>query len=402
MIESIRMIEERLIEGVQVKHYRYLYDRFSLDSRLLGLLGPRGVGKTTMMLQYLKKHPDIKSKAMNFSADHIYFNQTTLYEFIENLYLTDGTKFFFIDEIHKYANWNQELKNLYDGFPSIKIVFSGSSSLDLVKGSHDLSRRGIILRLSGMSFREYLNFSENLSIEPVAYNALLKGESTLAQKLIRIDRIKGLFQDYLQHGFYPFSIAEPEYFSERLLHVIEKTVFEDIANFYKLKTENLPIFKKILSFLASIPPGSINTHNIAKNLSVNDRTITKYLQILQETGVIQMIYHFEGGNVSLRKPEKIFLNNTNIQYALQANFGQNIDIGTIRELMFIQMVTGANKKIYFNKNGEYQILDTVFEIGGPNKTHKQIKSIKNAFLVKDTLVTTAKNEIPLIYFGFLY
>lgn len=402
MIESIRMIEDRLIESVQIKHYRYLYDRLSLDSRLLGLVGPRGVGKTTMMLQYLKNHPDIRSKAIYFSADHIYFSQTTLYEFVENLYLTAGTQFFFIDEIHKYVNWNQELKNIYDGFPSIKIVFSGSSSLDLVRGSYDLSRRGVLLRLPGMSFREYLNFSENLSIEPVTYNALLTGDHVLARDLIRIDRVKGLFQDYLQRGFYPFSLEDPEHFAERLLHVVEKTIFEDIANFYKLKTENLPIFKKILLFLASIPPGNVNAHNIAKNLSVNDRTISGYLQILQETGLVQMIYPFEGGNISLRKPEKIFLNNTNLQYALQTDFGKNIDVGTIRELMFIQMIMGSSKKIYFNKTGDYQIDDTVFEIGGPNKTRKQIKSVKNAFLVKDILVATVKNEIPLVYFGFLY
>lgn len=184
--------------------------------------------------------------------------------------------------------------------------------------------------------------------------------------------------------------------------MVEKTIFEDIANFYKLKTENLPIFKKILAFLASIPPGNVNVHNIAKNLSVNDRTISGYLQILQETGLVQMIYSFEGGDVSLRKPEKIFLNNTNLHYTLQADFGRSMDVGTIRELMFIQMVMGSTKKIYFNKTGDYQIDDTIFEIGGPNKTRKQIKSIKNAFLVKDSLVATGKNEIPLIYFGFLY
>ncbi|MDF1655926.1 MAG: ATP-binding protein [Coxiellaceae bacterium] len=402
MIESIRMIENRLVSNVQTKHYRYLYDQLSLDARLTGLIGARGVGKTTMMLQYLKNHPDIKSKAIYFSADHIYFSQSTLYEFIENLYLTDGTEFFFIDEIHKYTNWNQEIKNLYDGFPSIKIVFSGSSSLDLIKGSHDLSRRAILLRLPGMSFREYINFSENLSIEPITYNNLLTGKHTLNQELISVNRIKGLFKSYLQHGYYPFSIEDPKHFEERLLRVIEKTIFEDIANFYNLKTENLPTLKKIISFLASIPPGKINTHNIAKNLSMNDRTITGYLQMLQETGLIQMIYAGEGGNLSLRKPEKIFLNNTNLQYALQHEFGKKMESGTIRELMFIQMVIGSNKKVYYSKTGDYQVDNTTFEIGGPNKTRKQIKAIKNAFLVKDTMIATTKNEIPLMYFGFLY
>ncbi|MDF1759520.1 MAG: AAA family ATPase [Coxiellaceae bacterium] len=402
MIESIRMIEDRLIAGVQTKHYRYLYDQLSLDARLTGLVGPRGVGKTTMMLQYLKNHSDIRSQAIYFSADHIHFSQTTLYEFIENLYLTNGTHFFFIDEIHKYANWNQEIKNLYDGFPSIKIIFSGSSSLDLVKGSYDLSRRAILLQLPGMSLREYINFSKNLSIQRVPYKHLLTGEHTLSQELSSINRIKGLFQDYLLRGFYPFSIDEPKHFEEKLLRVIEKTIFEDIANFYNLKTGNLPILKKILLFLASIPPGKVSTHNIAKNLSVNDRTITGYLKILQETGLIQMIYTNEGGNASLRKPEKIFLNNTNLQYALQNEISKKIESGTIRELMFLQMIISSNKTPYYSKTGDYQIDNTTFEIGGPNKTRKQIKSVENAFLVKDTTVPTSKNEIPLMYFGFLY
>jgi len=402
MIESIRLIEDRLISSVQTKHYRYLYNQFSLEQRLTGLLGARGVGKTTLMLQYLKNHPDIRAKAIYFSADHIYFSQTTLYEFIENLYLTHGTQYFFIDEIHKYANWNQEIKNLYDGFPSISIVFSGSSSLDLVRGSYDLSRRAILMRLPGMSFREYINFSQNLSIQPVSYDDLLRSAHALHEGLTDVKRIKGLFQDYLHHGYYPFSIEDPVHFEERLLRVIEKTIFEDIANFYNLKTENLPILKKILTFLASIPPGKVSTHNIAKNLSVNDRTITGYLKMLQETDLIQIIYSSESGNVSLRKPEKIFLNNTNLQCALQNEFGRAEETGTLRELLFIQMMRGVNKKPNYSKIGDYQVGDIVFEIGGPNKTRKQIKSSINAFLVKDTLISTAKNEIPLMYFGFLY
>ncbi|OGO92768.1 MAG: ATPase [Coxiella sp. RIFCSPHIGHO2_12_FULL_42_15] len=402
MLASIRLIEARLIEDIQTRHYRYLYPAFSVDARLNGLIGQRGVGKTTLMLQYLKNHPEIRAKAIYFSADHIYFSKLTLYEFVENLYLTAGTTLFFIDEIHKYANWNQELKNLYDGFPSIKIVFSGSSSLELIKGTYDLSRRALLSYLRGMSFREYLNFTTDLSIHPVKYEELLTEKHTLQKQLAGVERLKGLFQDYLKRGFYPFSIEGPEHFEERLLRVIEKTIFEDIANFYHLKTENLPLFKKILSFLASIPPGNVTIHNIAKNISVNDRTIAGYLQILQETGLIQMIYPYDGGNAILRKPEKIFLNNTNLCYALQTGFGKDIEVGTIRELMFIQTIIATNKKIYFSKTGDYRINDAIFEIGGPNKTRKKIQSEKNSYLIKDNLISTSKGEIPLIYFGFLY
>lgn len=402
MLTSLRLIQDRLLEDVQTEHYRFLYSTFNINSRLVGLIGARGVGKTTLLLQYLKNHPDILPKAFYFSADHIYFSQTTLYEFVEELYLTAGTRLFFIDEIHKYGNWCQELKNLYDGFPAIKIVFSGSSSLDLVKGSYDLSRRATLLRLPGMSFREYLNFHENMQIEPVSYQDVLLGSHSLNKIITRVDRIKGLFQNYLQQGYYPFATEDPLNYNEKLLKVIEKTIYEDIANFYNLKTENLHLFKKILVFLASIPPGKVTAHNIAKNLSINDRTAVNYLQILQETGLIHMVYPFEGGNVALRKPEKIFLNNTNLQYALEDSFGKSIEIGTIRELFFIQMLTGTNKHVYFSNTGDYCVDDTVFEIGGINKTRKQIKSLPNAILVKDDLTSIGGNVIPLIYFGFLY
>ena len=402
MIDSLNLIQERLIANVNISHYRFLYAQFNTRNRLSGLVGPRGVGKTTLLLQYLKNHPELLPEVCYFSADHIYFSQITLYAFMEELYLTAGKKIFFIDEIHKYDNWAQELKNIYDGFPSIKIVFSGSSSLDLIKGSYDLSRRAVLNYLPGMSFREYLNFHENMQIEVVSYQQLLDSSHDLSRVIHRIDRIKGLFQDYLRQGYYPFALEDSLTYHQRLLRIIDKTVFEDIANFYKLKTENLHLFKKILVFLASIPPGRVNTHNIAKNLAVNDHTVSNYLTILKETGLIHMIYSFEGGNVSLRKPEKIFLNNTNLQYTLEDSFGKTVEIGTIRELFFIQMLLNSQKNVYFSERGDYCIDDRVFEIGGANKTRKQIQENAKAILVKDDLTSIRNKIIPLIYFGFLY
>lgn len=402
MLESLRLTQNRLIEDTDTRHYRFLYEKLNLKSRLSGLIGPRGVGKTTLLLQYLKNHPDLLPTSFYFSADHIYFSQISLYQFVEDLYLTAGIKNFFIDEIHKYGNWAQELKNLYDGFPAIKIIFSGSSSLDLVKGSHDLSRRTVLNRLPGMSFREYLNFNHNMTIPVISYQQLIESTHDLNTTISRIDRIKGCFSDYLRQGYYPFSIEDPQNYNEKLLRIIDKTIHEDIANFYKLKTENLYLFKKILVFLASIPPGKINTHNIAKNLATNDHTITNYLTILKETGLAHLIYALGSGNVALRKPEKIFLDNTNLQYALSKDFGKDIEIGTIRELLFIQMLLGAGINVYFSQRGDYSVEGTVFEIGGPNKTRKQIKSNAKAILVKDDLTSLSKKVIPLIYFGFLY
>ena len=402
MINSLQLIFERLISEVSTRHYRFLYDQFNIDNQLTGLIGARGVGKTTLMLQFIKNNLLHKNNVFYFSADHIYFNSTTIYEFIENLFLTEGITLFFIDEIHKYKNWNQELKNLYDGFPQIKIIFSGSSSLDLVKGTYDLSRRAKLYYLPGLSFREYLNFETENNFKPLLFSDLIKNARRYDAVIANTPKIKGHFQHYLRQGFYPFYAEDPLSYYEKILQVIDKTIYEDIANFYNLKTVNLQHFKKLLNFLVSIPPGSSNIHNLAKNLSIDDKTISHYLGNLQDTGLVNLIYPFESGNSALRRPEKIFLDNTNLHYALEGRLGSSIEIGTLRELFFIQSVKNAGMEVFHDKKGDYRVEDTIFEIGGKNKTSAQIKNELFAFLVKDDIFVSKQREIPLMYFGFLY
>ena len=186
------------------------------------------------------------------------------------------------------------------------------------------------------------------------------------------------------------------------MQIIDKTIYEDIANFYNLKTINLHLFKKLLNFLASITPGGSNIHNIGKNLSIDDKTVSHYFSHLQETGLVHLIYPQEGGNMGLRRPEKIFLNNTNLQYALGQHLGSSIEIGAIRELFFIQSTKNAGLDIFYHKKGDYEINGSIFEIGGKNKTRAQIKNESSAFLVKDDSMIFRQGEIPLLYFGFLY
>lgn len=401
MLHSIKLIYERLLNEVDTRFNRFLYHTFNLDDRLTGILGPRGVGKTTLMLQYIKMHPNLAKQAFYFSADHIYFQETTLYSFIEELHLTEGKTLFFIDEIHKYKSWNQELKNIYDSFPKLKLVFSGSSSLDLVRGSHDLSRRAKMHFLPGMSFREYLNYETGTEIEPIPLASMIK-EAQHYNHLATTPAIKGYFQDYLKQGFYPFYKDNPESYYEKLLRVIDKTIYEDITTFYNLKTANIQYFRKILMFVASIEPGTINTHNIANSLSADDKTINEYLHILQETGLVRLIHSTGGGNKRLRKAEKIFLDNTNLFYALQNQLASSASIGTVSELFFLQALKNSGKEIFYSKIGDYEIDGRIFEIGGKNKKRKQIKTEQNAILVKDDILVASNKVIPLFFFGFLY
>ncbi|MBI5447096.1 MAG: ATP-binding protein [Gammaproteobacteria bacterium] len=392
---------QRLLDKTDLSFKRYLYSDFQA-SRLTGLIGPRGVGKTTLMLQYIKENLAKDQKVFYFSADAIYFRQSTLLGFINDLYNLEGHRFFFIDEIHKYANWNQELKNLYDAFPDIKIVYSGSSMLELIKGSHDLSRRAKIYHLSGMSFREYLNFSQKNNIEAIELSALLTDPQNF-NKLGSINTVMGYFKKYLENGYYPFVFEEPHTYYERVMSIIEKIIFEDIPNYFDLKTHNLHLFQQILSYLSTVQPGEVNTNNIAKNMNIAHQTIFNYLTILESVGLIQMVYPFEGGNQYLRKPQKIFLHNTTLLYTLQQFVGEPLNKSTLRELYFIQAMRDANQKIYYSKQADYRTKTHIFEIGGKNKTTKQITdSEMPAFLIKDDILAASKQVIPLLFLGFLY
>ena len=402
MIESLELIYHRLVNNISTKVHRYLYADFNIQNRLTGLVGGRGVGKTTLLLQYIREYfPDL-SQTFYMSADHIYFEQESLYSFIENLYLSRGITTVFVDEIHKYTRWNQELKNLYDGFPDLKIVFSGSSSLDLIKGSYDLSRRAKLYHLEGMSFREYLNLHGAASISVVSLQDLCENKHQLNLTIPHIKSIKGHFESYLKQGYYPFFQENHLDFYEKILRVVDKTIYEDIANFYHLKTDNLYLFKKILHFLVTIPPGKLSIHNLAKNLQIDDKTAANYLRILHETHLIQLIFSDSQGYPLLRKPEKMFIHNTNLHYALLGNVNRAIDIGSMRELFTVQAIQNAGYPIFYSEIGDFKVGDWTFEVGGRNKTRDQIKCEAKGVLIKDNILLSVPGEIPLYYLGFLY
>ncbi|MCW5588854.1 MAG: ATP-binding protein [Legionellales bacterium] len=391
----------RLLDHTSLSCKRYLYTHLRLH-RLTGIVGPRGVGKTTLMLQYIKENLASTQQVFYFSADSVYFRQTTLLEFINDLYQLEGYRIFFIDEIHKYNNWNQELKNLYDAFPDIKIIYSGSSMLEITQGSHDLSRRAKLYYLPGMSFREYLNFATRSDHQHIEFASLIDDPKKF-NHLGSIHTVLGYFKHYLAYGYYPFVFDDPHSYYERVMRVIEKIIFEDIPNYYDLKTHNLYLFRKILSYLATIPPGEVNTNNIAKNLDVSHQTVFNYLTILEKVGLVQLIYPSEAGNQYLRKPQKLFLHNTTLLYTFQQVVNDHLNLGTLRELYFIQTTRDAREPVYYSKTGDYHTHSHVFEIGGKNKTAKQLKETENpAFLIKDGITLAGKNTIPLFFFGFLY
>lgn len=403
MFRYITETFHRLIENVTASHTRYLYSCFNLHNRLTGLVGARGVGKTTLLLQYIKNELYKERKSFYFSADLVHFQQMTLLEFVSDLHLVEGYHTVFIDEIHKYQNWNQELKNLYDSLPSLRIVFSGSSMLDLIGGSHDLSRRAKLYHLQGLSFREYLKFSQNLHFDPFSYREILENTREMLVKLNSVERLLPHFDLYLQNGYYPFVFEDPHSYYEKISRIVDKTIFEDISNYYNLKTPNLHYFKRLLTYLASIPPGDLNTHNLAKHLGIDHKTTEHYVTILASVGLIRLIRPLEGGSSGLRKPSKILLNNTNLLHTLEQYLGESSSKGMERELFFIQSLQNAEIEIFYSKQGDYRSREAVFEIGGKNKKWDQVRALKEpVYLVKDGILQPFKGEIPLFLFGFLY
>ena len=366
MVDTLRDTYRRLMAAAPVATRRFLFDAFAVKGRLVGLIGPRGVGKTTLLLQYIRDRLGNADDAFYVSADHIYFNKVGLLDFVREQFTTQGTKLFFFDEIHKYEGWEQELKNIHDSFPEVRVVFSGSSSLSLTKGGYDLSRRAVLYHLPGLSFREYLNFTTGTNHGALTLEAVLRDPGVASGKLAQEPKLAGHFRRYQREGYYPYVWEDEAHYYDKVRAVVEKIIYEDVATYYHLKTENLHCFRKILYFLATIPPGTLNAHKLGASLGIDNKTAMHYLVILQETGLI-------------RKPQKTYLDNTTLYHAICDGIGQSVDVGTARELYFLTSAQNAGHSVsYSEQGGDFRIDDTVFEVGGRGKSTRQMPKKKSA------------------------
>ena len=381
---------QTLIQLTGTSFKRYLFNTIDWNNRMIGIVGPRGVGKTTLILQHIKENLD-KQKTLYVSADDLYFGENRLFDVANSFYKNAG-EYLFIDEIHKYGDWSKELKNIYDSLPSLKVIFTGSSVLDILKGSSDLSRRAITYHLQGLSFREYLKLFHNYDYKAFTLEQIVNNEV----KLDGILHPLPLFNDYLKRGYYPFGIENQ--LDLRLSQIVIQTLETDIPQYANLNVGTSRKLKRLLTIIGESVPFKPNHSKIAELIGVSRNSLEDYFLHMQKTGLIYQLISSTQGIRGLGKVEKVYLDNTNIIYSL---VGDKSNIGNIRETFFLNQMRMQNK-IVSSKSADFQIGDLIFEVGGKNKKQHQIEQNGNSFIVKDDIEFGYLNVIPLWAFGMNY
>ena len=379
---------------------RYLYPRMNWEASGLCILGDRGVGKTTLLCQDLLERYKTPDKALYLSADHINVISYGLFNIAKNFF-SYGGKALYIDEVHKYPLWSVEIKNILDTYKNCQVVFSASSSLDLNKSKADLSRRVVYHKLLGLSFREYLFLAEKIELPVYTFSEILQNHMAISSSLASIPILKH-FNDYLHHGYYPFFLEGLDDYLSKVYNVIEKVLFEDIAIIYNLKQTTLPILKKLIWLVATSNGLIPNIDKMSKNLGVSREMIYNCLEYLSSSGLLNTLFSAGKGNALVRKPGKIYLNNTNLLNAVHGSLKLESELGGIRETFFVNQVSSIHKLSLHDK-GDFLVDDRwVIEVGGSGKNDEQIRGLKEAYLAVDGIKVGFFNKIPLYLFGFLY
>ena len=388
----------RLVE-TNCDYLRYLYSQIEWNERLIGIKGARGVGKTTMLLQHIKlTFPDV-SKAFYVSLDHIWFSTHTLFELTEYLY-THGVTHLFLDEVHRYPNWITTIKNIYDSYPNLHIVFTGSSLLEIDSAEADLSRRLRTYHLEGLSFREYLAINHVANLETLTFEDVLTHHQQIASGICSKLKILPYFERYVQQGFYPFFLETTSTASyyERIQNVVTTVIENDIPAVENIEYETLQKAKRLLALLAQMKPFTPNISSLCDALATTRNQLIRLLSLLNRAALLRLLYIERKDLKALGKPEKILFNNPNLMQALALP----ADTGTIRESLFAAMLSQSHA-VHYPKQGDL-LVDSkyVFEVGGKNKGFSQIKDMPDSYVVADEIEIGFGNKIPLWLFCMLY
>lgn len=397
-MEKLREKFYRKLNATSTNFVRSLMEESAWDARLIGVKGARGVGKTTLMLQYIKLHVKANESVLYVSLDDLWFADNKLTDFTEQ-FVKEGGRFLFLDEVHKYPNWSQEIKNIYDDFPDLQIVFTGSSLLEILNARADLSRRAVVYNMQGLSYREYLNLTQKKQLPAYTLNEILQKHSSIAQQITKHIKPLQFFKKYLESGYYPFFKEMPELYHHRIEEVSNLILEIELPLIKKVDMAYVTKLKQLLQIIAESVPFVPNVSKLSERIGINRNTLITYLFFLQEAHLTRNVYKNASGITQLQKPDKLYLENTNLAFT----FGKaDTDTGNRRETFFANQL-GYKHRLEYTDEGDFKInRKYIFEIGGKNKTKKQIKAVKNNFVVRDDLEIGSGNTIPLWLFGFLY
>jgi predicted AAA+ superfamily ATPase len=389
---------EYLLSNTKLDFKRFLFNEIKWNNRLIGIKGARGTGKTTLSLQWLKQQNLQVTKAAYFSLDDLYFTNHSLKDTIAQFY-KQGGKILVLDEVHKYKKWSLEIKNIHDTYTGIKIIFTGSSIIDISRQEGDLSRRAVVYELPGLSYREFLSLKYNLQLPVFSLNDILIDASTLKKQLPNSFRPLEYFNEYLQTGYYPFMMEDKETVHQKINQLIRTIVEYDMAELKDFDIRNAKKILQLMYVIAQQVPFKPNLVSLAEKTNIHRNSLNNYLYYLEQAKLISLLQPAGKSTAILQKPEKIYLNNTNLLYALAE---QQVEKGNLRETFFLSQLNVVSK-IAMPKQGDFFIdKKYTFEVGGKDKSKKQIAGIKNGWVVKGDLEFPVGNELPLWMFGCLY
>lgn len=387
--DSLVAYQNDQLQRVPKTFHRYMYDRLPWEGRMVGLVGPRGVGKSTLLLQHMAESSD-REQSLYVSADSLYLATHTLVDLTDS-FVKYGGKHLYIDEVHKYKNWSRELKQIYDTHPDLKVTFTGSSILDIIDGEADLSRRAVIYTMQGLSFREYLALFHDIHTPAYTLEQILAHETHKP-----VDRPLAYFKEYLHHGYYPFSNAED--FPLRMEQIVRQTIESDIAQYADLKASTARKLIQLLGVISGIAPMKPNADSLSQEVGVSKNNISDYLVYLEKAGMIGLLRDNTGGLRGLGKVEKVYLDNPSLMTVLA--FGKP-DTGSLRETFFYNQMRVQNR-VLASRVSDFTIGEYTFEIGGRKKGKQQIEDVPNGFIVKDDIEYGHHNVVPLWAFGLNY
>ncbi len=398
-METLFKKHQILISQVSMKIIREIMNDINWEKQLVAIRGSRGVGKTTLIRQYIKQKYGVQAgKALYCVMDSMYFTNHTLLDLAEHFHLVGG-KHLFLDEVHKYPTWSKEIKEIIDLYPDMKVTFTGSSLIQILNADADLSRRVLSYQMAGLSFREFLRFYKSISVPAHKLDELLLNADSISHSVNEICRPQLLFEEYLRVGYYPFYDGnETEYYS-RIENVISFIIDQEMTQFCGVEPAYTRKLKAMLMYLSDNVPYEVNISKLSSYLEINKTTVLNYLSNMQRAELLNLLYSDNKSVTKMQKPDKIYIQNTNILYAL----GTQQNIGTIRECFVVNQLSKEHIVEYGKAQGDFRVDGKItFEVGGKDKSFDQIADVPNSYILADFIEFPIGKKLPIWLMGLLY